>query len=98
MCSSEGVNPSDHTSGWRIGTQPASFSYSSIASAILVVMLAEHCGKQEAVQGGTIEEEGRKRREDLSETLVMYRSQHIIERMSKVVQQKYIYCDLLCFL
>lgn len=57
MCSSEGVNPSDHTSGWRIGTQPASFSYSSIASAILVVMLAEHCGKQEAVQGGTVEEE-----------------------------------------
>lgn len=57
MCLSEGVNPSDHTSGWRIGTQPASFSYSSIASAILVVMLAEHCGKQEAVQGGTVEEE-----------------------------------------
>lgn len=86
MCSSEGVNPSDHTSGWRIGTQPASFSYSSIASAILVVMLAEHCGKQEAVQGGTVEEEEEeKRREGLSETLVMYRSQHIIETMSTVV-------------
>lgn len=33
-----------HTSGCRMGTQPASFSYSSIASAILVVNVAEHCG------------------------------------------------------
>lgn len=28
-----------------MGTQPASFSYSSIASTILVVMFAKHCGK-----------------------------------------------------
>lgn len=45
-CPCEGVKSKDHTSGWRIGTQPASFSYSSIASAILVVMYAEHCGKR----------------------------------------------------
>lgn len=46
-CEPRGVHTKEPTSGWRIGTQPASFSYSSIASAILVVMLAEHCGKQE---------------------------------------------------
>lgn len=41
------------TSGWRIGTQPASFSYSSIASTILVVVFAKHCGKGEAALGET---------------------------------------------
>lgn len=38
------------TSGWRIGTQPASFSYSSITSAILVVNLAKHYGTQCSVE------------------------------------------------
>jgi hypothetical protein len=38
------------TSGWRIGTQPASFSYSSITSAILVVNLAKHYGTQRSVE------------------------------------------------
>lgn len=69
VCPREGVTSGEHTSGWRIGTQPASFSYSSIASAILVVMLAEHCGKREAVQGGKQtegEEGGGERREELS--------------------------------
>lgn len=53
-----GEKSSEHTSGWRIGTQPASFSYSSIASTILVVMFAKHCGKREDVLGKqTVEEE-----------------------------------------
>lgn len=47
-CVRTGSRRKGFTSGWRIGTQPASFSYSSIASTILVVMLAEHCGKREA--------------------------------------------------